>query len=92
MLIVTNKLSINDIAKIINVPYEKMIYATRILGTIYEQYFSEIPKPTFIEKRYKYYDSAAVEKFRQFFKMDKIQKRIFNSFIEQYRSKNIKYM
>lgn len=69
-----------------------MYYAIKIKGTTYEKYFTEIPGPTFIEGSNKYYDSEAVEEFRHFFKMDKMQERIFKSFKEQYENKNIKYV
>lgn len=92
MLLVTNKLSIKAIAELIGTTYRNLYYATMIKGTSYEKYFTEIPEPMFVEKWYKYYDSEAVEKFRQFFKMNKMQERIFKSFIEQYRDKNIKYV
>lgn len=92
MISVTNKLSPKAIAELIHTTYQNVYYATKIKGTIYEKYFTEIPEPTFIESRNKYYDSEAVEKFRCFFKMNKIQERIFKSFKEQYENKNIKYV
>lgn len=92
MIVVTNKLSIKAIAELIGTTYRNVYYAIMIKGTIYEKYFTEIPKPIFVEERYKYYDGEAVEKFRQFFKMNKMQERIFKSFIEQYKGKNLKYV
>ena len=92
MIVVTNKLSIKAIAELIHTTYQNVYYATMIKGTTYEKYFTEIPEQTFFESRNKYYDGESVEKFRQFFKMDKTQERIFKSFIEQYRDKNIKFV
>lgn len=92
MIYVTNKLSPKAIAELIHTTYQNVYYAIMVKGTTYERYFTEIPEPTFIESGKRYYDSGAVEKFRQFFKMDKIQKKIFTGFIEQYQNKNIKYI
>lgn len=92
MIYVTNKLSPKAIAELIHTTYQNVYYATKIKGTTYERYFSEIPEPKFIEGRNKYYDSEAVEKFRQFFKMDKMQKKIFNVFKVTHPGKNIKYV
>lgn len=92
MIYVTNKLSIRAIAELIHTTYQNVYYAIKIKGTTYERYFTEIPEPTFIESGKRYYDSSAVEKFRQFFKMDKMQKKIFNVFKVTYPGKNIKYV
>ena len=92
MIYVTNKLSIRAIAELIHTTYQNVYYATKIKGTTYERFFAEISEPTFIEGRNRYYNGEAVEKFRHFFKMDKMQKKIFNVFKETYPGKNIKYM
>lgn len=92
MIVVTNKLSIKAIAELIHTTYQNVYYATKIKGTTYERYFTKIPEPTFIEKNKKYYDGKAVERFRQFFKMDKMQKKIFNVFKVIHPGKNIKYV
>ena len=93
MITVVNKFTLTDIAKMVNKSLFSVYCAMRVKETVYEKYFSEIPEPTFIEGNKRYYDSEGVEKFKQFFNMDKMQKKIFYHFMKEYiyNRKNIKY-